>query len=246
MKKLLNPMNLPLVVLGAGVAGAFLRLWMQLGGMDEKGMLISGHPARILCVILSVAVLAVLFLATRPLKRNNGYRYNFPSAPAGGIGIGLGGLGMAITGLVSIVNGSSGLDLICDIATLFSAVLLGYCAWCRMKGLRPNPLAFTVVSISLMLRLISFYRHWSGDPFLLDYCYQLLACVFLMLAVFQRAMFCARMGKRHSYVFFALGTVFFCCLSLTTLENVVFYLPAGVWMFFDLCRLDVRAREERE
>ncbi len=229
---------LPASVPALGIVGLLLRLWLLLGGRDESGMLKAGHPGGVLCLILSVLVVAWIFWATRPMKEATNYRFNFPASIPGGIGMACGALAIAISSVSAMVAEAQELDLICAIAGAVAAVLVGYCAWCRFQGHRPNPLALTLVSVYLMLRLISYYRHWSSDPFLEDYCYQLLASVCLMLAVFNRACFCARIGKRHSYAFFALCAVYFSYLSLTGLEDILFYMPMSIWMIADLCRLE--------
>ncbi len=237
MKKITTTI-LPASVPALGIVGLLLRLWLLLGGRDAEGMLITGHPGSVLCVILSLLVIAWIFWATRPLKEAANYKFNFPASATGGVGMLCGAVAIAISAVSALVAGAEGFDLICAVAGLVAALLLGYCAWCRFQGHRPNPLALTIVSVYLMLRLIGYYRHWSADPFLQDYCCQLLASVCLMLAVFNRACFCVQIGKRHSYAFFALCTVYFSYLSLTSLEDILFYLPVSIWMIADLCRLE--------
>ncbi len=237
MKKLLTPLYLPPLVLGAGSVGLLLRVWHQISGLDAKGLPIRGHIAEILLWILTAITVVGIFLLTRCLTDKSNYFINFPPSLIGAVGAAIGALGIGMTSVITLTASAVGIDVICGWAGILVAVLLLYLGFCRMKGLRPTASAHTVIALYLMLRLISFYRHWSADPILLDYCFQLLANVCLMLAVYQRAAFSARLGRRHSYVFFALTGIYFCCLSLVAWEDIILYLAMAVWMLTDLCDL---------
>ena len=95
-----------------------------------------------------------------------------------------------------------------------------------------------------MVRLVSHYRHWSTDPQLQDYCFQLLAIVFLMLATYYRAAFDVDMGRRRPLVICHLAAVYFCCLSLIDGSSLCYYLPLIAWIFTDLCNLAPLAPQE--
>lgn len=237
MKKLFNPANLPWFVLAAGGAGLLLRIWLLKTGMDEKGFLMPGHPADILVWVLTAAVIAVLLFCTRRLLQAAKYQFNFPQSVSGALGCVSGALGIAITSFAELVAYSDTLTLLTAAMGLVGAAALGYLGYCRQKGMHPNILCHTLISLYLMLRLISQYRHWSSDPQLQDYCFQLLATVCLMLAAYHRATFDANAGKRRPHAIYHLAAVYFCCLSLAGSESIVFYLGAGVWMLTDLCSL---------
>ncbi len=237
MKKFLNPIFLPVVALGAGAIGLLLRLWHLSTGLDAKGLPIRGHAAEILLWLLTVVTMVLIFLMTRTLYGKKRYHHNFPPSLLGAIGSVAGALGIGLTSVTTLGTNPVGIDAVCGWAGLVVFFLLVYLGFCRLKGLRPTASAHTLIALYLMLRLISFYRHWSADPILLDYCFQLLANVCLMLAVYQRAAFSAKMGRRHSYVFFALVGVYFCCLSLVTWEDITLYLALALWVLTDLCDL---------
>ena len=61
MNKLCKPSYLPVVTLSAGCLGLALRIWLFLGGTDEKGLLLSSHPANALIFILTALFLGYLF-----------------------------------------------------------------------------------------------------------------------------------------------------------------------------------------
>lgn len=237
MKKLLKPTNLPCIILAAGAIGLLLRIWLLGTGTDERGFLVSGHPAEVLLWVLSAAVIALLLYCTRRLLEAPKYQFNFPQSLAAAIGCMLGALGIAITSLSEMLLHADTLTVIAAILGLLSAGALVFMGHCRYKGLRSNVLCHATVSLYLMIRLISQYRHWSSDPQLQDYCFQLLATVCLMLAAYHRATFDANIGKRRPHAIFHLAAVYFCCLSLAGSDNIAFYLGTGAWMMTDLCSL---------
>ena len=228
--------HLPRYVLAAGALGLLLRLWL-LSSTDEHGFLNANPVATVLLVVLAVGVPAVLFYLTRGLTEAKKYSFNFPPSPIAAIGTGLAALSIGIHSIVSLPGSLGTIDILSGILGILSAAALGLAGWSRFQGRRPNFLLHGVVDIYLMLRLICQYRHWSADPQMLDYCFQILATVGLLMAVYHRSAFDAGEGKRSSYAFFCLTTAFSCCLSLVGWEDILYYLGIGAWMITDLCNL---------
>ncbi len=246
MKNIFSPKNLPWAVLAASGIGLLLRIWLLIAGTDEKGFLMSGHPADILLWILTAATIAMVLLCTRRLQQAAKYQFNFPQSMTGAIGCALGAAGIAIVSVAELLSYDDTLALVSAIMGLLGAGALGYLGYCRQKGLHPSVLCHTVISLFLMLRLINQYRHWSSDPQLQDYCFQLLATVCLMLAAYHRATFDANAGNRRPHAFFHLCAVYFCCLSLAGTDGIAFYLGTGIWMLTDLCSLIPMPEQPRE
>lgn len=237
MKQLLKPAYLPWLTLIAGAMGLLLRLWLYATGVDETGLLVTGHPAETLVWLLSIAVMALLLLGTTSLVAAPKYQFNFPPSIFGAVGCGLAALCIAIISVTEVMNNSDTLVLICGVLGLFAAASLVVLALLRFQGTQPNVLFHAIVCMYFMLRLVSLYRHWSADPQLQDYCFQLLATVFLMLSTYYRATFDVHMGFRRPLVICHLAAVYFGCLCLTERTGILFYLATGIWMFTDLCSL---------
>lgn len=237
MKNIFKPTKLPLLILCAGGIGLLLRLWLLGTGVDDKGLLVSGHPAEILLWLLTAAVAAMLAYLTKDLVEAGKYRFNFPASDIGGIGTFLAAGGIGITALTELIGKSGTFPVLLGLMGLLMVPVLVFLGYCRRKGIRPAPIFHTLISLYLMVRLIGFYRHWSSDPQLQDYCFRLLATVCLMLAVYQRAAFDAGIGKRRPCAFFSLAAVYFCCLSLTDWGEIPFFLGTGAWMITNLCSL---------
>lgn len=246
MKNIFSPKNLPWGVVAAGGIGLLLRILLLSTGVDGKGFLIPNHITDILVWVLTAAVIAAVLFYTRRLQQAAKYQFNFPRSMTGAIGCLVGAAGIAIASFAELVSYDDTLALASAIMGLLGAAALGFLGYCRHKGLHPNILCHALVSIFLMLRLINQYRHWSADPQLQDFCFQLLATVCLMLATYHRATFDANVGRRRPHAVYHLFAVYFCCLSLAGSDSIAFYLGTGIWMLTDLCSLIPMPAQPRE
>ncbi len=237
MKRLLNPKYLPWLTLAAGGLGLLLRIWLYATGADKSGLLVGGHPAEFFIWLLCAGVLVYLWFASKPLVAAPKFGFNYPASLHGAAGCVLGALGIGHTSVTELLNRTDNLALIAALLGIVATAALLFSALQRYKGTQPNILPHSAVCVYFMVRLISLYRHWSSDPQLQDYCFQLLAIVCLMLSAYYRAAFDVDMGRRRPLVVFHLAAVFFCCLSMINKSNVFFYLPVGIWAFTDLCSL---------
>lgn len=237
MKKTFEPAYLPYIVLGSGTVGLLLRLWLYTTGVDEKGLILSGHPATWLVWLLSIVTLVVLILGSRRLLEAAKYSFNFPASIPGGIGTFLAAAGILICTFVEFSAGPDTFGLLVCALGVLTVPALCFTGYCRCKGAHPSLLFHALTSVYLLLRLVWMYRQWSSDPQLQDYVFQLLALVCLMLACYHRSAFDANMGIRRAYVIFNLAAVFFCFVSIPGCDSMVFYLSTGVWMLTDLCSL---------
>lgn len=228
---------LPLAVLGAGILGALLRLWLFATGLDSKDLLVSSHIAQVLLWILTVAVMVFLALCSSQLKQAAKYKFNFSASPVGAIGCAAAALGILIASVSGIFGGNDTMETATGILGLFSAAALSFLGFCRLKGRHPSILFHAVVCVHLMLYLVCLYRMWSSDPQIQDYAFGLLATVSLMLANYYSAGFDANFGQRRPHAAFHLAAVFFCIVSLPRCDSPLFYIAMAAWMITDLCNL---------
>lgn len=245
IKKIDHPKYLPWFALGAGVVGLLLRAWLFSTREETTELLAADHPAKVLLWILTAVVVAVVLWGTRNLKEAAKYSFNFPASLQGAIGCVFAALSMGITAVAEWIVYQDRLTVIASVLGVLSAAALLFLAYNRYKGQRQSILYHGIVCLCLMFRLVSQYRHWSADPQLMDYSFQLLATVCLMLSCYQNAAFDADTGNRKLHTIFRLGAVYFCCVSLLGSENVMFYLGCAVWMISNFCSLiPMRKQEE--
>ena len=237
MRKLINPKHLPLWALLTGGICLLLRVWLMTTGIDEKGFFVTGHLAAILLSIVVLGVMVALFFLTKDLLEATKYSFNFPASDVCSYGAFVGAAGLFIASFVDIFTAIDTLETICAVAGIIAAALLAFNGICRRRGIAPSMLIHIGIGVYLMLRLVSYYRHWSADPQILDYCFQLVATASLLLSTYQRASFDAQEGQRRPYAFFCLTTIFFSCASLTGWSNILFFLSVIIWQITDLCSL---------
>ena len=237
MKRLLNPIYLPWLTLAAGVLGLLLRIWLYATGTDKSGLLVGGHPAELFIWLLCAGVLVYLCLASKPLVAAPKFGFNYPASLGGAVGCCLGAAGIAYNSVTELLSYTDNLTRIAAIIGILASIALLFLALQRYRGEQPNVLLHTAVCGYFMVLVVSLYRHWSSDPQLQDYCFQLLATVFLMLSAYYRAAFDVDLGRRRPLVICHLAAVFFCCLSITDKSIFFFYLPMAIWAFTDLCSL---------
>lgn len=237
MTKYFNPTHLPWFIPAAGLLGIGLRAWLLADGLDKKGLLITGHPAAALIWILTALVLAILVISCLPLVQASKYSFNYPASYPGAIGEALAAFGILAAGIQTLSGTVDGVTLVCLILGFLAVPALGYSAWCRLKGTKVPTILHCIVCLFWMMRLVYQYRIWSPDPQLQDYCFQLLATVFLMLSSFHRAAFDADMGQRRMSAIFQLSAVYFCMISIPGCKDWLLYLCCGIWNALNLCSL---------
>lgn len=237
MKKLIRPPQLPWLALGLSGLGMALRFWLFAGGIDSKGLLKSNHPAVPLVWILSIITVALLFILTRPLQGQGRYRSNFPASLSGAVGCCAAGIAIFITALGALLDKPDGLTIAANILGVLAAPCMVLVGLNRYSGKRVSFLFHTLLCLYFTAMLMSQYRHWSAAPQLQNYCFQLLSSVGLMLTAYHRATFDARFGKRRTYAFLSLCTLYFCCLSIPGGQNKFYYMAMALWLFTNLCSL---------
>ena len=96
---------------------------------------------------------------------------------------------------------------------LLLGLLGGICALITVLHRRRNgaryPAAEIIPVVYLLVKTMLNFKHWSTDPVILDYCVQLFALIFAMLAFFRGAGFVLDQGKPRRTLFNCMAAVFF-------------------------------------
>ena len=245
MKLSVNPTQLKYAVPAAGALALLLRAVLYLTGADGKGLLPSGHWAGIALWILSLVVLAGLFVCTRSIHGSRRYQDCFPVSWVSAAGAFLTALGLAVTA-VSAAGISTGIaELAVRILGFAAAAALVAVGLCRMTGAKPPFPCHAALCVYFALRMVYQYRRWSSDPQLQDYCFTLFALMALMLSAYQQAAFDAGIGSHRALWFLSLAAVFLCCPAMYGSRDWVFLLTCGVWAFTNLTVLSGKTRRRR-
>ena len=230
--KFLTP---PWVTWLAGLPAVACLYVLYATGIDDRGLFIDGHPATLAILALTAALAVWLAVVLIPHSAVPPYRLLFPRSPAAVMGTALGAVALVSAGIRCVLDGALPMDNYFGGAMLLGGVAMAVLAWLRRESRKANVLLWAAVTVSMMLRLLVSYRHWSGEPQLMEYFYPLLSSVALTLAVFYRTGFSGEMESPRLYLFFSqLGG--FCAL-LAIPQEPVFYAGMAAWALTDVCSL---------
>lgn len=243
----IGPLPLPLLTLAGGVVGFFLRQRMLTVGYDAKGVQLAGSWPYIGLWVLTSVVLAALAALCLYMGDRSSYEENFkPSPVAGGCAIGAGAALFACS-VIQLLDKPDVFSVIVNVLGLGGASALAMNGYLRLSGKSSAP-AGMLVSLYLAAWLVARFRGWSTDPLLGDYCFELLACVFAMLAAYQLAGFPIGKGRRRASLFCSMAAVYFCLISLADPDwaGRLFFLAVALWLFTGSCTLNKPAPRRRK
>lgn len=224
-----GPLPILALTLGGGLCGFALRLVM-LRDMSWA------FPA---LALVSVAVVVGLILLVRGMGKRSGLSENLPKSIPAAIGTGLGGAMLGIYFVANLPNTGDLFLTISSIVGLFGAVCLLLQAGLRLGG-KSSSVASMITTLALAINLVHWFRGWSADPLLGDYCFKLMACIFSMLASFHMGGFTLQQGKRQMSIFFSMGAVYFSlvCLADPGFLSQVFFGGLAIWLLFGSVNLN--------
>ena len=210
----------------AGVLGAAalaLRTALYAVALDEKGLLLRGHPLGILIGLTAAAALAITLLAAANPEHTQGY-----SAPIRAIGAFLFSAGIAF----SVIAGGfpeAPAALALSLLGLAAALAL---AWSGIQDLKATPGGFlcrVLICIYSALYLVVRYQIWSANPQVQDYVFSVLGCAALALFAYFHA--AQEVSPRHPRRYFAAGLLagYFCLGSVCRAQDPLVFLGAALW-----------------
>lgn len=236
MKKYVNAKFLPAIVALGGGIGLLLRLQLYSAAVDEKNLLVPGHPLELLLLGLTAAVMAVIVLGAWPLYGSLRYSDNFPASRLAAAGSAVAAVSAVVTVLLAQPQ-TGKLFVLWKVLGLLCGPCLLAAAFCRLEGKRPHFLLHGVVSVFWLLHMICHYQEWSVNPQLQDYLYSLLASVALLMFSYYQTAFDAGSGKRRTLMAVGLAGGFFGIVSLSGDVCPLLYGGFAVWALTNLCSM---------
>jgi len=220
---------LPLASALLGLLGLILRGGLYAYAVDEKGLLLSGHPleAALWAVVALMAVLAVMDARKPEEEPSGGVEMFHPSVLAA-----MGNILLACGILLTVLpNGFllSPVEKLWRIAGLASGPLLLYAAFCRALGKTPFFLSYLIPCLFFVLHLVAHYQGWCADPELQNYVFPFLSTIGLMFLAFYHSAAAVGRDNRRMNRFAAALTVFLCLVSLANTVYPALYLGGAFW-----------------
>lgn len=234
----------PLLGLALGLVGAGCRFLLYALGMDEKGLLVPGHPAAVLLwVVTAAAVLAAVLAAMTFREDNKAPDETCRSIPEA-LGTAVMAMGVLSTLLLPENNGIATLLRLHRILSVLAFFCLLAAAVFRLMG-KPVPFGcYAGAAVFFFVHVVTRYRAWSGNPQMADYLHALGAGLCLSLVSYYETALVVGLGGRRQR--FALGILgIFCCVAAAARgEYPALHLCGAVWILSVL--LTVRPGESKE
>ncbi len=214
MKNPFTTRALPWVAFGAGVVGFWLQLWLHTAGIDPSGLYLASHPAFPLMCILLAAVVGIVLSVTLPLKGTPVYKRMFPPSLIPALGCVIAAIGLLSHALATLLEDTNTLGILYALSGVLGAISLVYHGIVRSGLLRFKYNLYPFFVVHLMFHLVLQYTHWSSQPQLQNYFFQLMASVISLIAFYYRTCLATGQDVRRQYAFFHFTALFLCCVAL--------------------------------
>lgn len=227
-------------------AACLLRANQLAVAFDPNGIMTGKGVALFTCITVIVVLLFGLY--SRGLKGRKKYNAmasrSLPLMAAGCTAA----LLMMASGLVILVQPVQPGDKLLAVGSVLTGLCWAATAVFRGKGKKVHVGLFLLPAAFYVVDLVCRFRFWTRDPVILDYCYDLLALICVMCAVFHLGSFCFDKGTRRSAVFFSLCGVFFCAAALVggSAASILGYGAAMIWLMTNLWLLLRPKAEKRQ
>lgn len=243
MNAVKKPSFLPCLATVFGTAAFGLRKCLYAFALDQKGLLVSGHPLTYgLWAVVALGTACILWTVCRADLPGQPESRCSSRAAAGGSAF------FAASLLVTVLNvaptGTGTLVLLWRLLGFLSAPAVMWAGVCLGRGKQPFFGTHALVCLFLLVHMVSRYQAWSGNPQLQDYVFELLAAVALTLFSYHCAAAGADMGKPRMRRAAGGLAVLLCAVALSGTATFALYLGGLIWAFTALCAPEVTAHED--
>lgn len=231
MKQLSKPPVSAAVFALGGIAAMLLRFWLLGSGVDDRGLLITGHLGSILSYILCFTLPICLLVLLGKGKRS--VRFSPTVLTAVGFFALAVGLGIAAWRLLSstslVMHTATG---IFGIAGALCALVAGIYA---LRGFKTHPLFFCPGALFFACFLFCRYQQWSAEPELQRYIFQLVAAVLSMVSLYQRSALGVNIGSGKRYLIWSRSAILLCLAAIPGSQLPLLWMAMAVFFALDGC-----------
>ena len=210
MKLSRNTNFLPLAALLAGVAALAVREALYAFAVDDRGLLVPGHPLG--WVLGALTVLAMVYVIGNVVKGADvSFRLSDMAAAAGTIFCAA-AVGVTVAFVSPMTPGYTALAwrlLGCAAAVSLAVQGAGYAS-----GRRPGYIPELLTCLFCLFHIIDHYRPWSGNPQMMDSLLALAAMGALTLFTLYCACDGVGMPRRKLWLGTGLCALFFCTVEM--------------------------------
>ena len=207
------------------VLGFLLRRAVYAGAVDEKNLIVSGHPALIALWVLTAAVLALAVFAGRKqadCKPGGTKDVSF-------LGHGILAAGLLLAVFLNPIATPGVLGFLWKSLAVLSAVCLLPAGISRLRGTVPFFALYAAPALFFVVNVVAHYQSWCANPQFTDYSFALLGSVMLALHSYQLAAASLQEESRPVLVSSALAAVFLCAAAMPRSAYAYLYLGGAVF-----------------
>lgn len=216
---------LPIAAVVSGGVLMALRTWLYAAALDEKNLLLAGHPISYGIWLVAALCLGLSLTAALGTGKTGAVPAYTSLAGAGDLL-----LALVMGAFVCTMGESTTLvQKLCFALGVLSIPALGYTAVCRWKGKPVFFGCFAVVCVFFALYLVANYQTWSSNPQLQDYVFAMLACVSVTLFAYQNAAFCVDGGSETLWRFAGMLAVCFGIAAVAQSQQGLLYGGIALW-----------------
>ena len=229
-----------------GLAALVLRWLLYRTAVDAKGLLPRMHPLSIALMILTAAVLLMIYIIVRKQEEATAFAdRRLRSIPAA-----LGHAVMAGIILTTVLAGgqqtSGYMATVWEFLGMVAFPCLVLAGTDRLRGKKSFFLLHVVPCLFLVVHIVSHYQSWSGDPQMQDYVFELLGAMALMFFGFYTAAMEAGCGSRRMLLGMGLAAIYLCLAELAHSAYPGLYLAGMIWVMTELLSLDEPGNVEKD
>lgn len=215
----------PFAMVALGGVLLDLRLRLYWVAVDEKNLLLPGHP---LSWAMWAVMTAAIVLALTAALRTEEAKALTAASPLAALGAGLFALAICLTVMGMDVSPNL-LGRLCMAFGWLSVPCLGYTAYTHAAGKKPFYGCFCVVCLFFALYLVQNYQLWSSNPQLQDYVFPMLAGVMATLFAYQNAALTLGCGSRRMWLTTGLLAVCFGIAGMDGIPELFLYAAIAGW-----------------
>lgn len=239
MKQLLKPKYLPWAAFAGGLLGLGLHKLTYLLAVDGRNLLLPGHPAETALWVLSALVLGGMLLAVGGLGGKGTFEVNFPGSLWGAAGHFVFAAGILMTVLFQAPAMGGGLGLVWRGLGLLAFPMLLWAGADRMAGKQPHFAAHMALCAFLTIHIVTHYRTWSSDPQLLDYVFNLLGSIAMLLFAYYQTAFDVGFSRRRRLMAAGLASIYLATAGLGDTPYRLLYLCGMAWVATNFCAWEI-------
>lgn len=206
---------------GLGAAGFCLRLAQGAVAVDSRGLLTRGHPLTVLLWLLVPLTALPVFLLT--WKGTPEKTAPSPVVTAGYLAGALGCIACIPNG-----DGQGAAWMAWGCLAALAGLCLAYRARCSRLGKPGGTVSALMVCLFFLFHLVVNYRGWSADPQVMNYLFDLLATICLMVFSYCDAAGTAGLGRPRVRLAAGAMAVTMCLTALANSQWPWLYLGGGL------------------